>query len=144
MGTTTFTGPIRAGNILNTSGNVPGNNIANVGQTVMAQSYPVLETSAVINAPIAIPAGSQILSIAWYATVPFTNPVSIGNQTTVDFFSVAAVVGVGEIPVIPNDVANWINTGTPDSVVSINGGAAPGSGSGVLTITYLQGPNGNA
>jgi len=43
MGTTTFTGPIKAGDILNTSGTTLGDDVANVGFVVMAQSAPVTQ-----------------------------------------------------------------------------------------------------
>ena len=39
MGTTTFSGPIRAGNIRNTTGTVVGTDIANVGYVVMTQQH---------------------------------------------------------------------------------------------------------
>ena len=39
MGTTTFSGPIRAGTIRNTNGTTVGSDVANVGYVVMCQSY---------------------------------------------------------------------------------------------------------
>ena len=39
MGTTTFSGPIRAGNIRNTTGTTVGSDIANVGYVVMTQQH---------------------------------------------------------------------------------------------------------
>ena len=39
MGTTTFSGPIRAGNIRNTNGTTVGTDVANVGYVVMTQQY---------------------------------------------------------------------------------------------------------
>ena len=39
MATTTFSGPIKAGTIKNTTGTSLGTNIANVGQVVMAQTF---------------------------------------------------------------------------------------------------------
>jgi hypothetical protein len=152
MGTTTFTGPVRAGNILNTSGNIIGNNVANVGQVVMAQSFPLTEASAAITTAICIPAGSQILGIQFTSTVGFTNNVSVGiaaNSATgvaanPTYFSAAAVVGVGISVVAPGTASHWVSVGTTDVLITVNGGAAPGAGVSVLTVTYLQGPNGNA
>ena len=46
MATTTFTGPIRAGNILNTTGTTLSRDVANVGFVVMAQSSPVTQASS--------------------------------------------------------------------------------------------------
>jgi hypothetical protein len=38
MGTTTFSGPLKAGTIKDTTGTTVGTNVANVGYGVMAQS----------------------------------------------------------------------------------------------------------
>ena len=42
MGTTTFTGPIKAGDVLDTTGTTPGL-IKNVGFCVMAQTAPITQ-----------------------------------------------------------------------------------------------------
>ena len=39
MANTTFSGPIRAGNIRNTNGTTVGTDVANVGYVVMSQTY---------------------------------------------------------------------------------------------------------
>jgi hypothetical protein len=39
MATTTFSGPVKAGTISNTTGTTIGTNIANVGQVVMTQTF---------------------------------------------------------------------------------------------------------
>jgi hypothetical protein len=151
MGYTTFTGPIRAGNILNTSGITPGVDVGNVGQVVMAQSVAVAEDGDVFTTA-SIPAYSQILSISFRATVAFANSVSIGNTydgTTVNdptYFTDAVAIAVGittysTTTTLQND--NWLNIGYPDSQIVVVGGAVGGAGRGILTITYLQGPNGN-
>jgi hypothetical protein len=41
MANTTFSGPIRAGTISNTTGTTLGDNVANVGQVVMSQSIMI-------------------------------------------------------------------------------------------------------
>ena len=46
MANTTFSGPVRAGTISNTTGTTLGTNIANVGQVVMSQSVTVDITGA--------------------------------------------------------------------------------------------------
>lgn len=159
MGYTTFTGPVRAGNILDTTGITPGADVRNVGQVVMAQSAAILEGATPSGSTIAglttisIPAYSQILSIEMRTTIPFTNPVSIGNTfdgTTVNsatYFSDPVTLGaagptnVSTTTVAQNNV--WINSGYPDSQIVVAGGLANGPGRAVLTVTYLQGPNGN-
>ena len=159
MGTTTFTGPIRAGNILNTTGTNPGADVANVGQVVMAQTAPVVEGANTITI-ISIPGGSQVLNVTLRSTVPFTNAVSIGGTfdgTTIDatYFSNVlgspASVGLTTITTTTSTQNNnWIAVGYDsitqtysDVQVVVSGGAVAGPGRGVLTVTYLQGPNGN-
>jgi hypothetical protein len=62
MGTTTFTGPIKAGGILNTSGSTVGTDIANVGYVVMAQTAVIDIAGATATTTIGyVPAGSQLL-----------------------------------------------------------------------------------
>ena len=159
MGFSTFTGPIRAGNILNTTGTNPGENIANVGQVVMAQTAPVVEGANTITI-ISIPGGSQVLSATMRSTVAFTNAVSLGGTfdgttITATYFSNAlgspASVGLSNITTTTaTQNNNWIAVGY-DSVtqtysdvqVVVSGGAVAGPGRAVLTVTYLQGPNGN-
>jgi len=151
MGYTHFSGPVTAGNIFDTSGITPGVDVRNVGQVVMAQSVAVAEDGDVFTTA-SIPAYSQILSISFRATVAFANSVSIGNTydgTTVNdptYFTDAVAIAVGittysTTTTLQND--NWLNIGYPDSQIVVAGGAATGPGRGILTITYLQGPNGN-
>ena len=151
MGYTTFTGPVRAGNILNTSGITPGVDVSNVGQVIMAQSAAVVEDGDVFTT-ISIPAYSQILSITFFVTADFTNSVSIGNTidgttvATADYFTDPTVLTTGIVSIVTTTTAqldNWINVGYPDSQIVVAGGAGGGAGRGVLTVTYLQGPNGN-
>ena len=54
MGTTTFTGPVKAGGVLNTTGTAVGS-IKNVGTLVAAQSAAVTQstTAAATNEPLA-------------------------------------------------------------------------------------------
>ena len=46
MASTTFSGPIKAGTIANTTGTTLGDNVKNVGQVVMTQSSDVALTHA--------------------------------------------------------------------------------------------------
>ena len=66
MANTTFSGPIRAGNIRNTNGTTVGTDVANVGYVVMTQQY-VADLSggalAAVATDIVIPANSKIVNI---------------------------------------------------------------------------------
>ena len=157
MGYTTFTGPVRAGNILATTGTTPGVDVENVGQVVMAQSYPFTENGTPTITDITLPATSQVLSINWTISTAFTNAVSVGGTldgTAINatYFANATTPGLGVSVLAPTTVAqcgNWIAAGVISSTqandvrVVVSGGAVAGAGRGVLTVTYLQGPNGN-
>ena len=86
MANTTFSGPIKAGTISNTTGTTVGTNIANVGFVSMAQSVKVDITGAShLNQVCAvIPANSQIIDV-------------ILNVTTANDDTTASSVSVGTI-----------------------------------------------
>lgn len=155
MGTTTFTGPIKAGDVLNTTGTTVGS-IRNVGFVVMAQSAIVNQATNVAVAglyktDIVIPANSQILSISVLKTAAWSGAaqtVNVGINATATQLAVAAdndlstTLGIKDI--IPGDnatrVGNWKDSGTVDDqiyVLSTN----TGTGSGIITVTYLQAAN---
>jgi hypothetical protein len=83
MANTTFSGPIRAGNIPNTTGTTVGTNVKNIGQVLMAQSAVIDIIGASANTVVAtVPANSQIVDC-------------ILNVTTVSNDTNAAAVTVG-------------------------------------------------
>ena len=84
MGTTTFSGPVKAGTIKDTTGTTLGTDVKNVGFVVMAQSAFIDITGAShLNQVIGtIPANSQITDV-------------ILNVTTVNDDTNAATVSVG-------------------------------------------------
>ena len=154
MATSTFSGPIRAGDIIDTTGTTLGTNVANVGQVVMAQSFRftqnALNTSA--NTTIVIPANSQIAEITLYVDTAFTagvTAVGIGTSASATAFTNAgAVSGLGTagiISVVPNtagQTANFIDVGTTDVRITVTmASAAAGAGTGVITVRYLQNIN---
>ena len=62
MTTTTFTGPITAGSILETSGSTVGTNVANVGTAILGQiDTTVVQSGTAATTNIVIPAGSTIV-----------------------------------------------------------------------------------
>jgi hypothetical protein len=155
MGTTTFTGPIKAGDVLNTTGTSVGS-IANVGFVVMAQSAPVEQATNVAVAGlyktnIVIPANSQILSISVLKTTAWSGAaqtINIGTNSTATQLAVAAdnslSTTLGITAIIPgNDatrVGNWKDVGADDVQIyalSTN----TGTGVGIITVTYIQANN---
>ncbi len=155
MGTTTFTGPVRAGNVLNTTGTSVGS-IANVGYVVMAQSAPVTQATNVAVAglyktDIVVPANSQILSVSILETAAWSGAaqtINVGTNATATQIAVAADnnlgTTLGNSSIIPgNDSARvlvWKDVGTSDVQIytlSTN----TGTGVGVITVTYVQANN---
>jgi len=86
MGTTTFSGPVKAGTIKDTTGITLGSDVKNTGFVVMAQSaiVDVIGASHLNQVIATIPANSQITDV-------------VLNVTTVNNDSGAATVSVGTI-----------------------------------------------
>ena len=84
MGTTTFSGPIKAGTIKDTTGTTVGTDITNVGSVVMAQSVvlDIIGADALNQRVAIVPANSQIVDV-------------ILNVTTVNNDSGTATVAIG-------------------------------------------------
>jgi len=149
MGMTTFTGPITAGDILNTSGTTLGTNIANVGYVQMAQTAAVTQSGGILSTtPIVIPANSQIISITLFVTAVWSTTTTLGIGTTASataLTTAGAVSGaaLGLIVVTPGtaltQINNWIDVGTTDVQLAIS--TSTGTGTGWLNIEYIQNYN---
>jgi hypothetical protein len=148
MANTTFSGPIRAGNIPNTTGTTVGTNVANIGQVLMAQSAVIDIIGASANTVVAtVPANSQIVDC-------------ILNVTTVNNDSNAAAVTVGITgntnAFVPSTSVKSLGTtrgtietvgtdiGSTDVQVNAYFTATDGNGStgaATVTVIYLQANN---
>ena len=161
MGTTTFTGPIMAGNVLQSDGTgslagVGGyNGTANVGYAVMTQSEAITQATngavaGVYTTGIVIPADSQILSIDLLVSTAWTGAAStlgIGTTASATALTAAAAVAGGTKGIVSANpgtvdaaIANWRDVGTTDIQVLVTS-TNTGSGVGVLTVTYIQSNN---
>jgi len=148
MGTTTFTGPIKAGDILNTSGTTLGSDVTNVGFVVMAQSSAVTQASSATS--IVIPANSQILSISVMVTTAWTGAATtfgVGTTASATFLTAAGALdgaAIGPLSATPGTDAtragNWNDVGTTDRKIAVTS-TNTGSGVGVITVTYVQARN---
>ena len=152
MGKTTFTGPIRAGNILNTSGTTLGQDVRNVGSVVMAQVFAVTQTTTsgqatgVFRTDIVLPANSHILNIQLIVTTAWTTgttTVDVGTTAGgAELVSAGAGGTIGVIGLNPGAdatrTANWDDTGTSDKRIWIKSNGGVGSGVGTLTVRYIQ------
>jgi hypothetical protein len=147
MGKTTFTGPIRAGNILNTSGTTLGQDVRNVGSVVMVQTFTITQagTQTALPTTIVLPANSHILNIQVIATAAWAGTANVSIGTTAaanELVSAAtAVSAIGLHGLNPGAdatrTANWDDTGTVDRRIFVLSGAGTG-GAGTVTVRYIQ------
>ena len=147
MGTTTFSGPIKAGNIYNTTGTTVGTDMKNVGFTVMAQSEAITEAAASASTSIVIPANSQIIDVKCLVTTVWdggTNTLDVGDSSTTDLYvngMVMTAAGLVNMTAATTGTgANWRDVGTTDVNISVDS-VAGGNGVGVLTVWYIQNIN---
>jgi hypothetical protein len=152
MGTTTFTGPIKAGDVLNTTGSTAGS-VANVGYSVMAQSVAITQSATAAATAICIPANSQILEITAYVTVGFTGAagtLNVGTSATSTELVIAAnfdLAAVGVASASPGTSATrtaaWIDVGANDVIIYVKAANAPvtTTGAAILTVRYVQANN---
>jgi hypothetical protein len=148
MGTTTFTGPIKAGNILNTSGSTVGTDVANVGYVVMGQTSAVSQDSSSTN--IVIPAGSQILRAEVTAFTVWSGAATtcgLGTTANATALTAAGAIDCGSVGIAFADpgsdltrVGYWTDVGSTDVKLTITS-TNTGTGTGWLTVTYLQAIN---
>ncbi len=156
MGTTTFSGPIKAGTIKETTGTTVGTDIKNTGQVVMAQTFSTGATldsgaSAANATTVVIPANSQIIDIVLDkptvmagATCVFSIGDTVGgNATFLNAYSVTIASGVGRA--YPTTEAGgalaWADTGTAD--VKLTWTSAGATTDGEIRATFLYQQNNN-
>ena len=140
MGTTTFSGPVKAGTVREGAS-------ANVGYVVMSQSEAITELAANTASSIIIPANSQIMNMyvlvqtAWDGG---TNTIDVGTSADPDLFCdglAATALGNHRVTAAATGTeANWKDVGTSDVTVYYDS-VAGGNGVGVLTVEYLQNRN---
>jgi len=147
MGKTTFSGPIRAGDIRDTTGTTVGTNVANVGSVVMAQHYPITQagTAAALGTTIVLPANSHIIGIQVATTAAWSGAattISLGTSATSnELVSAGSLSAVGYNNLIPGTdptrTALWDDIGTTGiRVYALS--ANTGTGTGTLVVRYIQ------
>jgi len=146
MGKSTFSGPIRAGDIYDTTGTTLGQNVKNVGSVVMVQTFPITQagTQTALATPIVLPANSHILNIQMLTTAAWvtTTTVSVGTSATAtELVSAGTVSAIGLNALTPGAdatrTANWDDTLGTDKRIWVLSGSGTG-GVGTLTIRYIQ------
>jgi hypothetical protein len=155
MSTTVFTGPVLAGNILNTNGTavakVGGSTgLQNVGFAIMGQAAAITQSATAASTTIVIPAGSIITDVILNITAGWTNSatLSIGTSATstelVSSIANANISSSAQYTVTGGTMAAWNNvSATQDVQVYVKSSAAPSgtTGAAVLIVCYLQGYN---
>ena len=145
MGMSTFTGPITAGDVLDTTGSTPGT-LKNVGYVEMAQSFSITQagSTTALATNIVIPAGSQVLAIDAFATVAWgsAGTLSVGTSATAtELVAATAINAVGRFSLTPGTdatrTASWIDVGTSDVQVYVKSSSGTG-GAAVVTVRYIQ------
>ncbi len=151
MGTTTFSGPIKAGTIKETTGTTIGENVQNTGFVQMIQSKSVALTGATANTRVGvIPANSQIVNV-------FLDVITVSNDTNAATVSVGtdsnatAYIASSNAKVTGRTsavnaaiVASFSDVGTSDSnlVAIFTGTDGDGTtGEAIVTVQYVQNNN---
>ena len=149
MGTTTFSGPIKAGDIYNTTGTTVGTNVRNVGSVLMAQSavIDIIGATAANQVVATVPANSQIVDVILNITTANNDSnaatVVVGTSADADAFSPStsaktAATTRGTLDTEATDV------GSVDIQVLADFTATDGNGTnGAATVTVLYIQNNN-
>ena len=151
MGTTTFTGPVKAGGVLNTTGTAVGS-IKNVGTLVAAQSAAVTQSTTAAATSIVIPANSTIVDIELFVTTAWssattTYTISVGTSATAtELVASTNANAIGLLALNPGTDATrtgkWVNVGTSDVVIWVDSGLPDTTpGAGRLVVSYIQAAN---
>jgi len=153
MGTSTWTGPLRAGTVINTTGTTPGT-LKNVGYVELAQSQVITQTGSAtaLATNIVVPAYSLITSIDLFVTTAWssattTYTISVGTSATAtELVAATNANAVGKLTLTPGTDAtrtgNWITTGAGDDRIYVLSGANNvTNGAGTLVVRYIQGIN---
>ena len=152
MGTTTFSGPIKAGIIKETTGTTLGDNVKNTGQVVMSQSIMI---SAAVAAGTTtydvgvIPKNSQLLTttirVAVVSNQGTSATVSVGKTGAATYFiGNTDVKTLGETSSIANgalDEADRFGSDTQITATLIAAGTTATTGQVTVTFTYVQANN---
>ena len=156
MATTTFSGPIKAGPIKNTTGSTLGTDVKNIGQVVMAQTYSTGTSlasgaSAANATTVVIPANSQIVDMVIdcpTAMVSANCDFSVGdtvggNATFINTFEITTASGAGRK--YPGTEAGgalaWADVGTSDVKLTWTSAGATTAGEVRVTVLYQQNIN---
>jgi len=152
MANTTFSGPIKAGTISNTTGTTLGDDVRNTGQVVMTQSImidaAVAAGTTTYNVGV-IPKNSQLLTttirVAVVSNSGTSATVSVGKTGTATYFiGNTNVKALGETTTLATgalDEADRFDADTQITATLIAAGTTATAGQVSVTFTYVQANN---
>ena len=146
MGTTTFSGPIKAGVIKETTGTTLGSDVKNTGQVVMAQSViiDIIGASHLNQVCAVIPANSQIVDVILNVTTVNNDgaaaTVSVGTVADADaFINGQSVKSLGTTHGTLDTEATNVGTTDLQVLADFTGTNGDGTtGAATVTVLYLQ------
>ena len=147
MATTTFSGPVKAGTIKETTGTTVGTNVKNTGFTLMAQSavIDIIGATAADQVVATIPAGSQIVDVILNVVVvnndSGTATVAVGTSGSATAFLPATSVKTAATTRGTLTSSSATNVGTTDIQVLADFTAQNSNGttgSATVTVLYIQ------
>jgi hypothetical protein len=149
MGSSTFSGPLKAGDVYNTTGTTPGT-IRNVGFVEMAQTFSFTQagSATALATTIVIPAYSHILNVQFLTSAGFSGAaqtVSVGTSATSNELVVGhTLTNIGQSSANPGTDATrtgrWTNVGATDVVIHVLS-ANTGTGTTDMVVRYIQAEN---
>ena len=147
MANTTFSGPIKAGTISNTTGTTVGDNVKNVGFVKMAQTASWTQSTTAADTGIVIPANSQIVDVQIYITTACDAAnITVGTTSTSTEIFTALAAGTAANVILHGsdgtitDADTWVDIGASDLPIFIDFSAGT-SGVGFITVEYIQNIN---
>ena len=151
MANTTFSGPILAGTIKNTTGTTVGTDMKNTGQVVMAQSFAIDLSGGAIAAEasnVIIPANSQIIDCIFDIITAANTSTNIsvgfvGGAATalVNAYTIGTTAGRQYPETKAGGALAWEDIGTSDQRLNFTNSAATNAGEVRITILYQQNTN---
>jgi hypothetical protein len=149
MGTTRFSGPIKAGTIADTTGTTAGTDVTNVGFVKMVQTKAWTQSTTAADTGIMIPANSQITEITVYITTACdggSQNLSVGtSSTSTELFTALALGTAANIIKFGSggtitDADTWKDIGSADLPIYVDFSAGT-AGIGIITVDYIQNIN---
>jgi hypothetical protein len=159
MSSTVFTGPLLAGNVLNSdgTGNLAGvggsSGQQNVGFCLMTQASAITQSNTAAVTQIVVPAQSQIVDIRVAVTTAWgsSNTISVGTSSSSNELvtGLSGAQGLNIASTNPSSgtigslISAWNNvSNTQDVAIYVKSSSTGTGGVGVLIVSYLQAING--